>query len=337
MPANLTQQYKKAEDNYRRASTPEEELKWLQIMYAEMPKHKGTDHLQAKLKTQMSQLRKDIESQKSSPKKGGAGKSFKIPRQGAGTVVIIGGPNAGKSQLLASLTRATPDIAVYPFTTTAPQPGMMDWEDVQIQLVDTPPITPDYMEPYITGLLRSSDLALLMIDLGDDSGMEQCKDVLDKLATTKTRLAAESSLDEEDVGLSFTQTFFLANKMDDPEAVDRLALFREMCPEFVKWALREFNISANNVETLEPLRNAIYEALNVIRIYTKDPKKKEADRGRPFTLSHGDTLLDLAELIHKDYAKNLKFGKVWGSAVHDGTVVKADYELNDMDMIEVHV
>ncbi len=332
MPANLTQQYKKAEDNYRRASTPEEELKWLQIMFAEMPKHKGTDHLQAKLKTQMAQLRKDMEAQRSAPKKSGA-KSFRIPRQGAGTAVIIGGPNAGKSQLLASLTRATPEIAIYPFTTTAPQPGMMDWEDVQIQLIDTPPITPDYLEPYIVGMLRSADLALLMIDLADDAGMEQCKDVLDKLQTTKTRLAAESSLDEEDVGLSFTQTFFLANKIDAPEAEDRLALFQEMCP----LPFKVFQISANNVETLEPLRTAIFEALDVIRIYTKDPKKKEADKERPFTLRHGDTLLDLAELIHKDYAKNLKFGKVWGSAVHDGTVVKADYELNDLDVIEVHV
>lgn len=335
MPANLTQQYKKAEDNYRRAATPEEELKWLQVMFAEMPKHKGTDHLQAKLKTQMSQLRKDIEQLKAGGgKKGGGGRSFRIPRQGAGTAVIIGGPNVGKSQLLASLTRATPEIAIYPFTTKQPQPGMMQWEDVFIQLIDTPPITPDYLEPYIVGLLRSADLALLMIDLGDDSGIEQCKEVLDKLATTKTRLAAESSLDEEDVGLSFTRTFFLANKIDDPEAEDRLELFREICPDL---PFREFKISANRMETLEPLRNAIYESLDVIRIYTKDPKKKEADRERPFTLSQGDTLLDLAELIHKDYARNLKFGKVWGSAVHDGTVVKGDYVLNDGDVIEVHV
>ncbi len=136
MPANLTQQYKKAEDNYRRAATPEEELKWLQVMFAEMPKHKGTDHLQAKLKTQMSQLRKEIEQQKSGAgKKGGGGRSFRIPRQGAGTAVIIGGPNAGKSQLLATLTRATPEIAIYPFTTTQPQPGMMSWEDVFVQLI----------------------------------------------------------------------------------------------------------------------------------------------------------------------------------------------------------
>lgn len=332
MPANLTQQYKKAEENYRRSETPEEELRWLQVMLAEMPKHKGTDHLQAKLKTQISDTKKEIESQKGG-KKGGAGRSFRIPRQGAGTVVIIGGPNAGKSQLLASLTRATPEVAVYPFTTKQPQPGMMPWEDVFVQLIDTPPITMDYLEPYIVGMLRSADLALLMLDLGDDSGIEQCKEVWDKLATTKTRLAAESSLDEEDVGLSYTKTFFLANKTDDPEAEERLDLFDEICP----LPFRKFKISANKPETLETLRNAIYETLGVIRIYTKDPKKKEADFERPFTLRQGETLLDLAELIHKDYAKNLKFGKVWGRAVHEGTVVKGDYILNDKDIIEVHV
>jgi ribosome-interacting GTPase 1 len=210
---------------------------------------------------------------------------------------------------------------------------MMAWQDVFVQLIDTPPITTDYLEPYIVGLLRSADLALLMIDLGDDAGIEQCKDVLDKLSATKTRLATESSLDEEDVGLAFTRTFFLANKIDDIEAAARLELFREICPI----SFREFKISANRVETLEELRNTVYESLDVVRIYTKDPKKKEADKDRPFTLRRGDTLLDLAELIHKDYAKHLRFGKVWGSAVHDGTIVKGDYVLNDQDVIEVHV
>lgn len=335
MPANLTQQYKKAEDNYRRAETPEDELKWLQIMLSEIPKHKGTDHLQAKLKTEISQTKKEIEQQRSGggKKSGGAARSFRIPRQGAGTAVMIGGPCAGKSQLLASLTRATPEIAPYPFTTKQPQPGMMAWEDVFVQLIDTPPITADYLEPYMVGLLRSADLVLFMIDLGDDSGIEQCKEVLDKLAATKTRLAAESRLDEEDVGLAFTKTFFIANKIDDPESADRLALFEEICP----LPFRQFKISTNNEGTLEELRHAVYESLDVVRIYTKDPKKKDADRDRPFTLSRGDCLLDLAELIHKDYAKNLRFGKVWGSAVHDGTVVKGDYILNDQDVIEVHV
>lgn len=334
MPANLTQQYKKAEEKYRQAQTPEDELKWLQVMFSEMPKHKGTDHLQAKLKSQISQTKKDIEQQRSSggKKGGGSARSFKIPRQGAGTVVILGGPNAGKSQLLTTLTRATPEVAPYPFTTQSPQPGMMDWGDIAIQLIDTPPITPDFLEPYMYGFIRSADLALLMVDLGDDDGIEQCKDVVDKLNATKTRLAVESSLDEDDVGLSFTQTFLLLNKTDLPDAGERLELFRELCG----YRFREFLISANDRGTLDSLCQAIYESLDVVRVYTKSPSKKEADFDRPFTLKRGETLLDLAELIHKDYAANLKSGRVWGSTVHDGTFVKGDYVLNDKDIVEVH-
>ncbi|HBT78526.1 MAG TPA: GTP-binding protein [Planctomycetaceae bacterium] len=332
MPANLTQQYKKAEDNYRRAQTPEEELKWLQIMLAEMPKHKGTDHLQAKLKTQISDTKKEIESQRSGAKKSGGGRSFKIPRQGAGTAVIIGGPNAGKSRLLTSLTRATPEVAPYPFTTQQPQPGMMQWEDVFVQLIDTPPITPDFLEPYILGYVRAAELVLLMVDLASDDGIEQVQDVVNRLNATKTRLSTESTLDEEDVGLSFTRTFLIANKIDAEGASERLELLHELCP----LPYEEFRISAEDVATLEPLRNAVYEAMEVIRVYTKAPSKKEADMDRPFTPKRGSTLVELAEMIHKDYARSLKYGRVWGAAVHDGTPMKGDYVLNDKDIVEIH-
>lgn len=332
MPANLTQQYHKAEAEYRKASTLEEELKWLQVMLAEMPKHKGTDHLQAQLKSKISSVKQDIDQQKKNPKK--AGRSYKIPRQGAGTAVIIGGPNAGKSQLLTTFTRATPLVAPYPFTTTEPQPGMMDWEDVTVQLIDTPPITTDFCEPYVVGFIRSAELVLLMVDLGDDDGMEQVLDVVAKLNAGKTRLATSTYIDDDDVGLAFTRTFLVLNKTDLPDAQTRLELLREMdaLPPF-----EEFHISANDVTTLEPLRNAIYEAMDVVRAYTKAPQKKEADLDRPFTLKRGETLLDLAELIHNDYADNLKFGRVWGTAVHDGTVVKGDYVINDKDIVEIHV
>jgi len=331
MPANLTQQYHKAEDEYRKASTPDEELKWLQVMLAEIPKHKGTDHLQAQLKSKISAVKTEIEQQKKSPKKGG--RSYKIPRQGAGTAVIIGGPNSGKSQLLTTFTRATPTVAPYPFTTTEPQPGMMDWDDVTVQLIDTPPITPDFCEPYVVGFIRSAELVLLMVDLGDDDGIEQLQDVLTKLGAGKTRLATSTYIDDEDVGLAFTRTFLVPNKIDLPEAKERLELLHELCPLHFE----EFVISANDVTTLEPLRNAVYEAMDVIRVYTKAPQKKEADFDRPFTLKRGGTLLDLAELIHNDYADNLKFGRVWGTAVHDGTVVKGDYVIQDKDVIEIHV
>lgn len=332
MPANLTQQYYKAEDSYRKATTLEEELKWLQVMYAEMPKHKGTENLQAKLKQKISQVKQDADKQKTASKKA-AGRSFKIPRQGAGTAVVLGGPNGGKSQFLCSLTRATPDVAPYPFTTQEPKPGMMDFEDVLIQLIDTPPITADFLEPYMYGFIRSSELVLLFLDLGDDGGVEQCQEVLDRLQATKTRLATSTYLDEDDVGLSFTRTFLVANKIDLPEAKDRLELFHELCP----LPFEEFLISATERTGLDELCKAIYDVMDIVRVYTKMPNKKEADLERPFTLKKGSTLLDLAEQIHNDYAANLKFGKAWGSGVHDGTIVKGDYILNDKDVIELHV
>ncbi|MDR1494129.1 MAG: 50S ribosome-binding GTPase [Planctomycetaceae bacterium] len=331
MPANLTQQYHKAEDQYRKASTPEDELKWLQVMLAEIPKHKGTDHLQATLKAKISQVKQEIETTRKSGKKT-AGKSYKIQRQGAGTAVIIGGPNSGKSQLLKTLTHASPEVAPYPFTTTEPQPGMMEWEDVVVQLIDTPPITPDFFEQYIVGYIRSAELALLMVDLDSDDGIEQLQDVLNRLNSGKTRLAATTYIDEEDVGLTFTKTFLVCNKIDAPDAKTRLDLLHEFCP----LPFEEFQINAINFDSLSEFRKAIYDAMNVIRVYTKSPQKKEADFDRPFTIKRGGTLLELAELIHNDYVKNFKGARVWGEAVHDGTPVKGDYILHDKDIVELN-
>ncbi len=330
MPANLTAQYLKAEEDYRRASTPDEELKCLQIMLQEIPKHKGTDHLQASLKTKIAKLKKDIQAEKKSGKKT---RGVRIPRQGAGTAIILGGPNAGKSQLLTSLTRADPEVADYPFTTQLPQPGMMPWEDVYVQLLDTPPITADFIESYTYGLIRAADLVLLMVDLGSDDGMEQCRDVIDRLHQTKTRLGTTSYLDDEDIGLSYTRTFLLPNKIDLPEAPIRLELMHEM----FDFGFPEFVISAKTGTGLPELKEAIYRTLDVVRVYTKLPTAKEADRDRPFTVTRGRTLLDLAEQVHKDYVENLKFARVWGEAVHDATVVKGDYVLHDQDVVELHM
>ncbi len=329
MPANLTPTYRKAEEEYRRATSVEEEIQCLQKMLQEIPKHKGTDHLQADLKSKLAKAKKELAQEKSSGKKG---RGFRIPRQGAGTVILLGGPNAGKSQLVARLTNASPEVAPYPFTTTVPAPAMMPFEDVAVQLIDTPPITADFIDANLHGLIRASDLAVLMVDLGDDDGIEQCQAVVERLSQGKTRLAARSYLDENDVGLSYTQTFLVPNKIDLPEAAGRLDLLRELVP----LDFSEYVISADAGTNIEPLREAIYRALDVVRVYSKLPTAKEPDRDRPFTLKRGSTLLEMAGQVHKDFLENLKFARVWGTAVHPGTQVKGDYVLHDKDVVELH-
>ena len=202
-----------------------------------------------------------------------------------------------------------------------------------VQLIDTPPITADVLDPITQGLVRGADLTLLVVDLGADEGIEQTQEAVDKLAATKTRLARTSYLDEEDLGVSYTRTFLVPNKVDLPEAADRLQLLHEFCP----FEFPEYVISAEHGTGLETLRSAVYEALDVVRVYTKLPTRKEPDMDRPFTIRRGGTLQQIAEMIHKDLAHGLKFARVWGSHVHDGTTVKGDYVLNDRDIVELHV
>ena len=329
MPANLTILYHKAERDYRRATTPEEELRCLQEMLRELPKHKGTDKMQADLKQKISQAKSDYQSALESKKKG---PGVRIPRQGAGRVILIGGPNAGKSQFVASTTNADPEVAGYPFTTREPAPAMMPFEDVKIQLIDMPPITRDLMDPATGDLVRRADLVLLMVDLGADEGWDQCQEVLNQFKT-KTRLGRESYLDRDDIGRFYTRTFLVPNKIDLDESRLRWQLFQESpVPD-----LETFLISAKSLEGVDQLKSAIWESLDMVRVYTKSPKDKDPDFTNPFTIRRGDSLAEVAALVHKDIAENLKFARVWGSQVHDGTQVKADYVVQDRDVVELHV
>lgn len=330
MATNLTPQYHKAEEQYRRAATTEEELKWLEVMLKEMPKHKASEKLQSELKQRISRTKKELEAERKAPKRT---QGVVIPRQGAGTVILLGGPNSGKSSLIRRLTRATPEVAPYPFTTRTATPAMMPWEDVNVQLIDTPPITAAFMEPYLLNMIRAADLAVLLVDLGADEGIEQCQELLDRLNSTKTRLAAQSSLDEEDLGLSFTRTLLAPNKIDVPDAQERLELLHELCP----LDLPEYVISTETGAGIEELRSAIYSGLNVVRVYTKQPTHKTADMERPFTLPSGATVLEVAEQVHKDFAEKFKFARIWGAGVHDGSVVKGDHEVHDRDIVELHI
>src|SRR5438309_8090067 len=220
MAANLTPQYLEAEADYKKAQTADERLACLKKMYSLLPKHKASEKLQADLKTRISDAKKEVEQERKSPKK--VGVSHKIPKQGAGQYVVLGAPNTGKSRLLTRLTRATPEVAPYPFTTREPHAGMMDWEDVRVQLIDTPPITGDYLEGYLSSMVRAADAALLLVDVGEDDGPFAAEAVLEQLAHTKTILVGQVPAAGEDPSTHFAKTLLVANKIDLPGSADRL-------------------------------------------------------------------------------------------------------------------
>src|SRR4030042_3635781 len=164
MPANLTPQYYEAEKNYRQAKNPSEKILALETMLAIMPKHKGTDKLRADLRRKISQLKEDT-LKKSGGKRG---QLFEVTRSGAGQVVLIGFPNTGKSRLVGSLTQAKPEVGEYPYTTHSPIPGMMEYQDIRIQLVDIPSVFDESARSWLINVVRNADALLLIIDLLDE-------------------------------------------------------------------------------------------------------------------------------------------------------------------------
>jgi len=330
MPANLPPQYHKVEDEYRQAPTAEKRLEKLRELFRLLPKHKGTERLQSDLKQRMSQLKEEVERGRTVGKK--AGPSHHVPREGAGQVALIGAPNAGKSTLLAALTNAQPEIAPYPFTTRAPQPGMMMWQDVPVQLVDLPPISSDFVEAWLPNVIRSADAALFFVDLASDDVAESALEILERLAAAHTELVGELPYDVEDESIRHLRTVMVGTKMDTSGASERLEIIRE-------WFSSRFPIiacSAQTREGLETVRTATYDLLGVLRIYTRVPGKP-VDRTKPFTLPVGSSILDLARVIHRDFEHTLKSARIWGTGVYDGQTVKRDHELHDGDVVELHV
>lgn len=328
MPANLTPQYSKAEEEYRRAQSPTERFEILERMLVLIPKHKGTEKLQADLKTKLKETREELAVEKAAPK--AVGKVYRFPRQGAGTIVIIGGPNAGKSRILKELTKAEPEVAPYPFTTREPLPGMMAWEDIVVQLIDTPPITQHQFEPALLNLVRTADMVLLAFDGSSDDAPEETAAVMQQLSQRHTHLAERTGFDEEDFSKLLVKTRLVITRGNDSAVTDRLDFLREMNP--IPFPV--LTVELDDVTSRESLRNAIVTALELIRLYTKTPGKP-ADYSSPYTLPVGGTVEDLAGKIHRDLGEKVKSAKVWAFGNSDSRTVGKDHALTDRDLVEL--
>lgn len=329
LPANLTPQYLEADARYRAAETDEEKLAALEDMYALIPKHKGTEKMRADIKKRMSKLR---QKEASGPSKHGP--TYSVEREGAGQIVLMGNPNSGKSLLVRRLTAAEPEVADYPFTTRRPLPGMMEYEDILIQLVDVPPIAKDMTEHWVLALARSADAVILVVDVAGGAMLDDVDNVREELAKSKIQLISrgEEPRGGFPVGTVFRPAIIAANKVDIPGADENLDIFRALYES----DLPVIPVSAQNGEGLEELKRDIFDLLGVVRVYTKIPGK-HADMDHPFVLKRGCTVDDLAATVHKEFVGKMRFARAWGKNKPDGVMVGREQELEDGDIIELHV
>ena len=324
MPTNVTPEYKKAEEAYREAKTLDEKIERLQDMISLLPKHKGTDHLYADLKRRLAKLKRELES--SGGRRGG-GQALDFTREGAAQVILVGPPNSGKSSIVHSVTNAHTEAGDYPFTTHKPVPGMALYLDIQIQLVDTPPVTADFMHMHMLGLVRSADGVLIVIDLSSDNILDDLEMVLHAFRERHVEFVRHGNIRNRDEVLCR----IIANKADTEDADERLALVKDMVGE----RLDILPLSCHDMQSVAAIPEMLFRWFGIVRVYSKIPGKK-ADMDHPFTVFRGGTVEEICALVHKDFVQNLKFARLWRR--NDTPITVSRHELvEDGDVLELHL
>ncbi len=296
---NQSPQYQKAEVMFLKAQSNEEKLKWLEEMMRECPKHKSAEKMLANLKTRYIKLKGKIEKNKK-VSKGAAKKGIKKEDLQA---VIIGKTNSGKSSLISALTNTTPLVSEIQFTTKSPAVGMLNYNGVNIQLVEVPAIESDY---YDKGIVHTADLVIILVDK-----IEQVDEIKNKL---------------EEINPNALIVFNKIDLLDSNEKRKAEATLKSRKLNFVV-------ISAKTGENLNELKERIFADFNRIRVYTKEPGKNRSEK--PVILDLNSTVKDIAEKILKGFSKKVMETRIWGpSSKFSGQKVGLNHVLKDMDVVE---
>jgi ribosome-interacting GTPase 1 len=390
MPANLPAE---AKQKYREASLarkPEEKIKKLEEFMSLFPKHKGTENLRAQVKRKISQLKQEIEDKKQKRTGVATGPKVFVEKEGDAQIVLLGPTNVGRSSLLSTLTNAKVAVLNYPYTTTEPTPGMFNYQDLQLQMVETPALMEGSSEGGAWGLqtltsARNADGLVLMVDLSQNPveqfslisrELEKAKILTKKpkarieiekkhmgaklkfivlgrlvdctvkdlarllksygIRDATVKIRGEATLDdvEEAIfeGKVYRPAIILANKSDHPLAAERL----EQLKKAVGDEMKVIAISCTTKAGVEELGAELFGMLDIIRIYTKEPNKKEASK-RPFTIRKGSTVFDLAKRIHSDFYTQFSYAKVWSKRLRfSPQKVGGTFALEDGDIVELH-
>ena len=313
MPINATIEFSLAEKEYNEAQTIEEKIRGIEKMLATAPTHKGAENLRSNLQLRLSKLKKQVDLEKK--QKGGNRHQISVKKEGAAQIVIIGVTNSGKSTLLQKLTKAKAAISEHPFTTKKPEIGIMNYNGIQIQVVEIPAVFKDFMKgergPMFLGIIRQADLVIFLLR----DNLEQEFELLTK------------ELNKANIKFNMTKS---DNEYDYATYIKGVIVLNGEG----KFGKGGFNI----IKFDDPnLIKKIWPNLEMVYVYTKSPGKKKDYP--PVALKKGSMIKDLADIIHKDFLSKFKYAKVWGVSAKfkNGQVVGLNHILQEEDVVELHL
>lgn len=364
MPANVSYEYSLAQKHYDAASGNDEKLVALQEMLSTAPTHKGAENLRKDISRKIASLKNKMEKQAAISKK--SGHTLNIKKEGDGQVVVVGLPNSGKSTFLKEYTNATPTIANYPYTTTKPELGTLNYGGALIQIVELPSfLNNGDLSSQIFSMVRVADLVIFVIknkiaELDELINYLESKDVFvtkarPKIEIVKSKFLGVSFVNEQNLKVDknkatnllkdsgYRSHTLILNEKTDMEALlllinPRACFIPAICVSMRNLVLDKDpsiykNIKLFNFEDNNIVCDSIFEALNKVIVYTKRPGRK-VDTTEPLVLDKGASVTVAAKEIHKNIGNSLKSAKVWGSTKYPGQNVSKNYILKNKDIVE---